>query len=256
MAMGNGLSSAHNYYVPVVASPDSIPNLDLWLKYNTGYTSEDDETTASGNINDNDRLKQWDDQSGNNNHALQSTEVDMPRFESDDNSVKFANRSKYMNLTSNIIISTGENFTAIVRVKLSDISNTHGIFGHSGNDFFRILTDGVGFRVKIEDSTQSNWIESSETLSSGSYYIITLTRSNEDTGNLTVHVHGGSFNDKEWDASENATDTDAFTISNIGCESDDLLNLGGYIQDILIYNGTALDLKSRNEMYEYLNNQV
>jgi hypothetical protein len=255
MAMGNGLSSAHNYYVPVVASPDSIPNLDLWLKYNTGHTSEDDETTASGNINDNDKLKQWDDQSGNNNHALQSNGIDMPRFESDDNSLRFP-RNKYMNLTSDIVIGTEENFTVIVRIKLSDLSNIHSILGDSSLDFFKILVDGVGFRVKIEDATQHNWIESSDTLSIGPYYIITLTRSNEDTGNLTVHVHGGSFSDKEWDASENATDTDAFTISNIGCETDDLLNLGGYIQDVLIYNGTALDLKSRNEMYEYLNSQV
>jgi hypothetical protein len=258
MAMGNGLSSAHNYYVHVDPpfTPSSISNLALWLKYNTGYTSVDDETTAAGDIDDNDRIKQWDDQSGNNNHATQSTNADMPRFESDDNSMKFANRSKYMNLTSTITIGDSEDFTAIIRLSVEDFDNYMGLLGHGGNDFLRLLVGGTGFRAKLGDTVQNNWIEASDTISVDTYYIITFTRSNGGTGDLTVHIHGGSYDDKEWDAAENATDTDSFTISNVGCETDDAANLKGYMKDFLIYNGTALSSGQRNEMYTYLNSQT
>ena len=45
MALGNGLSSAHNYFVPIF-HPSQISNLALWLEYNVGHTSENDETTV------------------------------------------------------------------------------------------------------------------------------------------------------------------------------------------------------------------
>ena len=56
MAHGLGLSSAHNYYVNV-DYPTEISGLALWLKYNTGYTSENDETSEAHNLDDNDRIK-------------------------------------------------------------------------------------------------------------------------------------------------------------------------------------------------------
>ena len=89
MAHGIGLSLAHRPYVPTFL-PTDVSNLALWLKYNTGHTSENDETTAAGDIDDDDRIKQWDDQSGNNNHAAQSTAGDMPRYVSSSGALKFA----------------------------------------------------------------------------------------------------------------------------------------------------------------------
>ena len=256
MALGNGLSSAHNYFVPIF-HPSQISNLALWLEYNVGHTSENDETTAAGDIDDNDRIKQWDDQSGNSNHAVQTTTADMPRFESDDNSIKFAARAKFMDLTSNISINANTDFTLMIRVSFADnLDNFMGLFGHGGEDFLRVLADGTGFRTKIGDATQSNWVEASAVLVLDTYYIITLTRSNGATGDLTIHVHGGAFNDKEWDAAEGATDADAFTISNVGCEADDTANLRGFAKDAFIYNGTALSSGQRNEMYTYINSQV
>ena len=161
MALGIGLSSAHNYYIPIF-EPSDISNLALWLEYNTGITSEDDETSAAGNLDDNDRIKQWDDQSGNSNHAVQTTVGDMPRYESDDDSVKFAAKAKFMDLTSNISINANTDFTCIIRVNFSpNIDTAVGLVGHGGNDLFRALVDGTGFRTKMSDSTQSNWVEAS-----------------------------------------------------------------------------------------------
>jgi hypothetical protein len=257
MAHGIGLSLAHGSFVSDDFIPTGISDLVLWLKYNTGYTSKDDETTAAGNIDDNDRIKQWDDQSGNDNHAVQTATADMPRFESDDNSIKFANRAKFMDLTENISVSANTDFTLIIHVSLADdFSAASGLFGYGVDDFFRVLRDGTGFRAQIGDNTNNDWVEASDVLALDTYYIITLTRSNGATGDLTVHVHGGAFSDKEWDAAEGATDADDFTINNVGCETDDTQNMRGFVKDVFVYNGTALSDEERNKMYTYINSQV
>ena len=57
MGLGLGASITSSGYVPF--SPTDISNLALWLQNNIGVTTS-----------------QWDDSSGNNNHATQSTEGD------------------------------------------------------------------------------------------------------------------------------------------------------------------------------------
>ena len=251
MAHGIGLSLAHRPFVPVFI-PTDISNLALWLKYDTGITSENDETSAANDIDDNDRIKQWDDQSGNNNHAAQSTQADMPRFESDDNSIKFANRAKFLDLTSELSIAN--DFTCIIHINWITNSVEQALMGHSALDLWR-LQDNTNFRVKISDSTQSNWVEAGDTIDAENWYILTLTRSG-GAGNLTVHVDGGTYSDKEWDSAEGATDTDTFSISNIGSAADDTTPLNAYVKDVLIYNGTALNKAQRTDMYNYINSQT
>ena len=255
MAHGIGLSLARNYYVSTTFIPTDISNLALWLKFNTGITSENDETSAAGDIDDNDRLKQWDDQSGNSNHAVQATTADMPRYESDDDSLKFANRAKFFDLSSGITINSNTDFTCMMHINWILIDVPQSLMGHGGHDFWR-LHDNTNFRTKIGSADQSNWIEASDTIATGAWYIVTLTRSGGATGNLTMHVEGGAYSDKEWDAAEGATDADDFEISNIGCAADDVEDLNAYVKDVLIYNGTALSTGQRTQMYNYLNSQT
>ena len=73
---------------------------------------------------------------------------------------------------------------------------------------------------------------------------------------LKVYVNGGAFTDKDWDSTEGATDAHAFRISNIGASTDDVSELGGYVKDVLIYNGTALNGPQRLLMYDYLDGQL
>ncbi len=51
--------------------PSSLPNLELWTRFNQGIT-----VTGSG-------VSQWDDQSGNGNHLLQGTDANRPSEEVD-----------------------------------------------------------------------------------------------------------------------------------------------------------------------------
>ena len=252
MALGIGLSSAHA--AAPLFIPTDISGLALWLKHNIGHTSENDETTAAGDIDDDDRIKQWDDQSGNNNHAAQSTAADMPRYVSSSGALKFVNTLKWFDLTSAISINASADFSVFMRIEFSAIEQD-ALIGDSSTDFWRLHSNST-FRTKIGGSTQNNWAEASDTVATDTEYIISLVRSNGSTGTLNVYIYGGDYTtEKDWDSSEGATDADAFTISNIGAEADDTNEFDGLLKDVLIYNGTALTSSQRTDVYNYLNSQ-
>ena len=251
MAHGLGLSSAHNYYVNV-DYPTEISGLALWLKYNTGYTSENDETSEAHNLDDNDRIKKWSDRSGNGNDAQQSTASDMPKYQISDGSLNWLTGSRWFDLKESILIEAEEDFTLIMRINFASTSND-AFFGDSSNDFFMII-DANTFRVKIGGAGQSNFAEATKAIGTAGFYTIMLIRSGGD--NLNVFVNGADQKDQDWDAAEGATDNDAFTISNIGSTADDTNELGGYVKDVLIYKGAALDEGQRLLMYSYLDAQL
>ena len=248
MAHGLGLSSAHNYYVNV-DYPLEIDGLVLWLKYNTGYTSENNETSHKHDLDNDDAIKQWDDRSGDGNYVSQSSAADMPKYQISDGSLNWLTDSRWYDLNETIVIDDNEDFTLIMRVKFTSLSGA--MFGHDTNNMF-ILTAADSFQVKIGGEGESNFTELGDVLQDGVFYTIMLVRSVGT--DLNVYVNGGSYLDKQWGATQE--DADLFTISNIGATADDTSELGGYVKDVLIYNGTALSGPQRLLMYDYLDGQL
>jgi len=246
--MGVGLSMAKGG--AVIPYPETIPGLLLWLRYNNGHVSVDNETTLAGNIDDEDRISKWLDYSSNNNHALQSEPTDCPLFESDDNTIEFSANSRWYDLTSTIALT--KEFTLIMRVKLTSVTND-SFFGDSGTNFFRI-TNNKSFRAKIGGTAQNNFVEGSDTITHGigaPYYIISLARNSSNE--CSVVVHGGSYDAKIWSGTT-TSDSDEFTISNVGCQADDAQEMGGNVKDVLIYEN-YLSTTEMSDMYTFLNAQ-
>ena len=271
LGLGNRVTNSYVQSSTPYVNPSSFSNLTLWLQFNkdifvnepdVGYSNDD-------SWSHNDKIFRWQDQSGNNNHAVQDTSGDKPRSDmvdgnglADKGSVKFANRAKFMDLTENIEL-TGD-FTIMIRFRLTSTNNPIAFLGNSATDLLK-LEDSRDVRAIIGGSGVSTWYESSAAVlpeaDPTKRSIITLTRS---SGALSVHLNSGTasgswkdiHDDVDWDAAENHTDSDTFTISNIGTTSDDNTNFNGNFFDVLIYNGTALTTAQRKQNYDYLVGQT
>jgi len=273
LGLGNSITSA-TYLEDDYVDPSSISGLVLWLGFNSGiFADEDsggssvDQSTDSDNMGSNSRINQWNDKSGNNNHATQTTSADKPRWDTsgggkDKGSVKFASAAKFMDLTSGITLSG--DFTIQIRFRADNFNNSMSFVGNSSTDLFR-AADATEFRAILGGSGVSIFDETSATaMSSGSNtkrQIVTFTRS---SGELAVHVNGGTnsgtFNDEQddvnWDSDAGNVDSDTFTITNIGSAADDSENFRGWFYDVLIYDGIAISDAQRQLNYNYLNSQT
>ena len=251
-------------------APSDIDGLDVWFKVNTGITAASGNTSGAGNMADGEDINQWDDQSGNDRHASQTTASRKPHWETD--AADFgglvwlgAGADTHLNMATNVggntdNIEANEDFTIMIRIKIteSDIaSNAQALIGSASKEVIKWTTDKAvrTFIGGVGAGSYSAWGEPVAELATDTYYIHTMTRSNGSTGNLEYRVHGGAFSDKSWDAAENHTDTDAFTINNIGAAADSALEPKGVFKDVLVWKGTALNTSQRQDMYSYINGQ-
>jgi len=245
--------------------PSEISNLDLWLKVNTGIVANSGNTSADGNMIDGEDITSWADQSGNGRHALgDGDDAKKPHWETDAadfGGLKWPDDTAdtHMDLTTGkeIKVLANTDFTIMMRVKIAAFDNANALVGTSGQDIVKWTTD-KRVAILIGGAGVTEFEEDSDTLATDTYYIHTLTRTDGGTGNLTFHVHGGSYPDKSWELKATGTlgdDPDEFDIENIGCGVDGILPLEGVIKDVLIWNGTALNESQRNDMYSYINGQ-
>jgi len=260
--LGLGNSTTNMYFFPSSSvAPSDISGLDVWFRVNTGIVSQTGETSDAGNMIDGTAINSWADQSGNNRHASQNTASRKPFWETDAadfGGVRWPDRTgdHHLNLATNVggntdNIEANEDFTIMIRVKLTDFGSALALIGSSSTDVIK-WNSNKRVTVLIGGSGASHFEESSDALATDTYYIHTLTRSNGSTGNLTYHVHGGTYSDKSWDSAESHTDADTFTLNNIGSAADLALTPEGVFKDVLVWKGTALTSDQRASMYSYI----
>ena len=163
-----------------------------------------------------------------------------------------------MDLASNVEIATNQDFSIVIRHKFPDFDGAYALIGTNSNDVIKV-NNNTSITVKIDtdgDKTASAWAESSDTLATDVYYIFTLVRSGGSDGYLKIYVHGGAYSDKSWDDAETHQDAEDFTLGNIGAAADGALNLSGFMRDVIIYKGTALNAGQRADLYDYINAQT
>ena len=252
--------------VQTAVSPSDISGLDVWFKVNTGITAASGNTSDAGNMQDGEDINSWDDQSGNDRNASQTTTSRKPHWETD--SADFGGlvwpddtADTHLNMATNVggntdNIEASEDFTIMIRVKLTDFSTAMGLIGSAAKEVIK-WTSPTRVGVFIGGNNPIIEFEEGEAeLATDTYYIHTLTRKDGSTGNLTYHIHGGSYSDKFWnnDASTRR-DSDAFTLNNIGCAANAALPTEGVFKDVLVWKGTALSDSQRSDMYTYINGQ-
>ena len=261
--LGLGASLSNGGEVPGF-SPLDMSGLDLWLRVNKGIVGEDGGASADGDMADGEDITSWADQSGKGRHALGDlVDTKKPHWETDAadfGGLKWpdADADTHMDLTTgkDVKILVNTDFTIMIRAKITNFGSSNALIGSTSSDVIKWTTN-KRVAIKIGGNDVTEFEEASATLATDTYYIHTLTRADGSTGNLTYHIHGGSYSDKFWENdSSTRQDTDEFDIANIGCASDGAIPTEGVIKDVIIWNGTALTSKQRNDMYLYIDGQT
>lgn len=240
-------------------SPTEISGLSLWLKANTNITADENNngdavthSTASGNMVDSDRINAWNAVSPTTINAVQSASADKPRWESDvadTGGVNFKANAKFMALSSNITL-TGV-FTIAMYIRPADLSSVKTLFALDSAEFFQFSSNKL-VRLKVDNNT-IDFEESSDTIPTDSYVTLILTRNASDQWNLFVKGDSVYTTEQNWGtANQTVTGGDGeFTIKNIGSRSPEDRNFNGFIKDLIIYDGTALNAAERQSIYDY-----
>ena len=263
LGLGNSLAIKYAKKYGSSLAPSDISGLDVWFKVNTGIVANSGNSTAAGNMADGEDINSWADQSGNDRHATQTQASKKPHWETD--AADFGGlvwpddtADTHMNMATNVggnsdNIAANEDFTIMIRAKITAFNTVNALIGSAAQNVIKWNSNKkVTILIAGGGASANHFEESSDTLATDTYYIHTLTRSNGATGNLTYHVHGGSYDDKSWDDAENHTDTDSFELNNIGCASDGVLPVEGVFKDVLVWKGTALSDEQRAAMYTYI----
>ena len=256
LGLGSGLTGGGGITSLI---PSDISNLDLWLKFNTGISGASN-TTAAGNMSDDEVIHSWTDQAGNHN-AAQATDSHRPNWEDATTDISFNGTDDHFDLASNVEINANEDFTVMVRHKFTNFSSAYALVGTAGGEVIKI-NNSTDIVAKLNDGTVAAvWSETGGLdLATGVYYIFTLVRSGGSDGDLKMYVHGtgddtnSTHSDKSWDDAHDYQDNDTFDIANIGASSDLSLNPIGFMRDVIVWK-TALSASQRADMYSYINGQ-
>ena len=251
--MGVGLSMAKGG--AVIPYPETLPDLQVWFRYNTKYIGDDGGRTLNHDLVDEEKVIKWENY-GPRAAYLGSEAADAPKFESDDSTLEFSSNTRFFDLFNNdgtdLALTFEGVFTFIMRVRFTTTTND-AMFGHNSQDFFR-LTNSKAFRTKIGGTTQNNFTESTDEIDSGvgaPYYCVIFSRNS--VSETFVTVDGGSYQVKKWGGVAR-TDSDMCTVSNIGCQADNVQSMGGNLKDVLIYE-RFLSNEEIEDMCAYLHSQ-
>ena len=150
--------------------PTDLDNLALWLKNDTGVAVE-----------------QWDDSSGNNNHATQGTSGNQAAVSG--GGLDFENgESDHYDLTSKIVISENQNLLMSFVVTLESISAARCILSDATSEFIDFQTNKK-IRINCSGTTTSLSMASS-TFGTASKFIITISRNDGETGTFVIYKDG------------------------------------------------------------------
>tara|TARA_Y100000361_G_C11053036_1_gene286312 strand:- start:11 stop:727 length:717 start_codon:yes stop_codon:yes gene_type:complete len=135
--LGLGTDITSSSYVSMDLK-DATTDLELWLKNNTGVT-----------------VSKWNDSSGNNNHATQSTEANQAAVSG--GGLDFEEgESDHYDLTSDITIAQNGGFCLAFVVHMETVSN-NTLFSKSGNEQVKIV-NGTEFFFKADDDTTTSTV--------------------------------------------------------------------------------------------------
>ena len=244
-------------------TPESISNIAIWLKSSTNVESDENSngsvsyspvhTVALGNISDNDRISSWKAAGSTSINAAQTSGPDKPRWDATEEEIKFPNNAKHMDLSDTIEIPANTDFTVVIRFKTIVTPSSHGLMGHSTNEFISV-EDADTIRFK-SDGTTSDF--DGGTMATDKYQTLIIVRSDGATGNVNMFMRGTDSGYFDGTATGTAfgdeiQDTEQIDISSLGSKKDTTAEYNGYISDFIVYNGTAVTSGQREQLYDYI----
>ena len=212
LGLGTTITAASSYKS---FDPTDIRGLSLWLKNNTGVA-----------------VGQWDDSSGNDNHATQSNADNQAavsggglNFEgSDDN---------FYDLASKITVSTDHNFIVAVVVTIESYDSLNCILSDGANEFFEFQTNKK-IRIKTLDGSATTTVLTmgSTTFNAAEKMLITISRNDSGTGTFNIYknseILSGTYS--------NQANPSGIEFANLGIRNDSDRPFDGIIHELLVYD--------------------
>ena len=232
LGLGNRIISSQNPSTGGFSLTD-VSGLQLWLK-NGG-----DQTLNSGNIS------QWNDDSGNNNHATQSTASFQPQ--ADGGGALLDGSDDRLDLTSDIAL---QQFHMFFVLDLDGLVN-ETLFGNSGNNGqFSRIQDSNTYRHKFNNSNEIKVFDyaSGKTVSTGTKFLYEFFR---DSDSIEVFVDGDAFTPVSSGANDSDPSSHTVTINQLFTQQNNASNLDGHVFEVAMFNAvlTGSDLTNvRNDI--------
>ncbi len=231
--------------------PLTIDGLQLWLKADAGTFQDSGKTSLA--INDGDVIGAWEDQSGNDNDALQSTTANKPLLKlsivNSRSIVRFDGTDDFLLVSLDLDLSASDNLTIFTVTKPVDTANTKSILGNQDNAgdrpglaLFHDVSEQLQFRTRQTAAAQTDIIAA---LADADFV---LAVSQLTAGTQELFRNGAS----EGSAAQ-ADMTGYDPILSLGVNrSTGTAVYDGDMAEILIYN-TALSNSDRGIIENYLN---
>jgi len=214
--------------------PSSISNLSLWLRNATGLTG--------------DPVSQWDDQSGNDNHAAQSTSGKRGDLIGGGVHLEQSAGDHY-DLASKITISADHNFLIGFVMTIESYDGTQNCILSDANTEFVDFNAPEKIRINCSSNTTVFEADSAQ-FSIGTQVAVVVSRNNGSTGTIQVFVDGaqpaGSFANND-----NAL---AIEFSVLGARAGSGRFFDGTVHEMVVYDmgtdtHTAGELTSLNSYF-------
>jgi len=210
----------------------NISGLDMWLKYDTGFT-----------VDGSNAISQWDDQSGNGNNAVQATASFQPTLVSGAASFADANRDK---LDFTAVTNTVSTIFIVIE---ADSSTSMTMFGLSSSSqvFYRINQSAtLEFRIRkgstaAEDTSDIN--TTAEPFIDASTPMLLVFHQKSGL-NMDIHIGGNgsteTHTEENYGVQFGGTNTD-LVIDQIGIQASSSNPFDGRILEFAVYDSTLSD---------------
>lgn len=233
LGLGNSVGNKNYQWQPNLVGAD----LKLWLRNGVGIT-----------LNGAD-VSQWDDSSGNGNHAAQSTAGDQGLASGGGIDFELDNEDHY-DLDSAITIAVQEAFMAFFVLNLETVSAA-GLLGEGAAAFIELTNNKkVKFKSTGTGGTNVTAIAASGTpFATGSKFVLGVKRDSGSTGNVHMYKNGTLITPSSQVASPGS-----IAIGTVGTKEDSNF-LDGILYEALIYDTTDLTASEISKISNYLVNK-
>ena len=223
LGLGNSVTSSA-FYDDVSWAPTDVDGLVIWHKNDTNIA-----------------VGQWNDSSGNNNHATQSTSGNQASI--DKGGFHFDGSDDYYEYGTQLNIGASEGYTLAMVYHLDSHSVKNVVFSKDANSTFFEFFDGDTVRINYGGNVVNL---NGGTHEAGSDRILVVTRESDGTHRLF----------------ENGSDTQVTTGSqtgaavweNFGIRNDNDRPFNGKIYEIMVWDNVTLTGDDLTNLNTYLTN--
>ena len=234
--LGLGTDITSSSYVSMDLK-DATTDLELWLKNGAGVA-----------------VGQWDDSSGNDNHARQTTAENQAVVSGGGLDFE-ADSSHHYDLTSSITIAENQGFCmAIVLTRESQA--TQAVFSDSTNEQLSFQSGKTTFRLKANESENktTDAVFPANTFAAGSKFLFLVNRSAGASNRFTFFKNGVALtadtdNSSNEAAGENPNGFDFDTLSGSNSGSSNFLD--GIVHELAFWS-KGLNSQEITDVNDYL----